>query len=506
MMRLPGGRLLAGIAAAGIVLLTVFGAAAANAAVPASTSGADTVAGVQTVNVPGLGDFPVTCINDAVAATDGSGGIIGRHVCRADDPAARVKLVCVTPPVANMFSFQSCSDFPPLITAMQAAAAAPPSTNTDQIDFKCNPIDYLCLAEESMSRNVAKWVTDSISWVFDQSAFDSSSTLFTVATNEAGFWWTIVGFVVVGAVAIGIAIAAIAGNPKLMVRAVIGLLGTFAITWVAIWGVGKLLDVVDGLTAPILAHGLATGGIQQTVMKLMYPGDFSGVVQNTSPAVVLLSLVALGAGLVIAAFVNSLRNFGLMVLIAFAPLAFSILATKAGSGWWRNWWSAVIALILTKPLVLGLLVLVLNGMGKVGSLYTIQAFPLIIGLFMSLLMPFVAFGLFSFVGAQAAGATDAFGHHAKGAARSAGQRLGALGRRGGGGSRGGSGNAGQPPGGGTPSRPRTAAATPNRGGSGGVSAAPQTSGGGSPAGSGGGGGVQKPAAIRDGRFKPDGTS
>lgn len=506
MMRLPGGRLLAGIAAAGIVLLTVFGAAAANAAVPGSTSSAGLVAVVQTVNVPGLGEFPVTCINDAVAATDGSGGIVGRHVCRADDPAARVKLVCVSPPVANMFSFQSCSDFPPLITAMQAAAAAPPSTNTDQIEFRCNPLDYLCLAEESISRNVAKWVTDSISWVFDQSAFDSSSTLFTVATNEAGFWWTIVGFVVVGAVAIGIAIAAIAGNPKLMVRAVLGLLGTFATTWVAIWGVGKLLDVVDGLTAPILAHGLATGGIQQTVMKLMYPGDFSGVVQNTSPAVVLLSLLALGAGLVIAAFVNSLRNFGLMVLIAFAPLAFSILATKAGSGWWRNWWSAVIALILTKPLVLGLLVLVLNGMGKVGSLYTIQAFPLIIGLFMSLLMPFVAFGLFSFVGAQAAGATDAFGHHAKGAARSAGNRLGALGRRGGGwGGGAGFRGAGQSPGGGTPSRPRTAAATPDRsGGGGGVLAAPPASGGGSPAGS--GGGVQKPAAIRDGRFKPGGTS
>jgi hypothetical protein len=500
-MRLPGGRLLAGIAAAGIVLFTVFGAVAADAAVPTNThvAGTAVTSGVAAVDVPGLGDYPVTCTNDAVPATDGSGGMVARHVCRADDVASRVKLVCVSPPGATAFSYESCSDLPALITALQAAAAGPPSTNSDQIDFKCNVLDYFCLAQESISRNVAKWATDSISWVFDQSAFDSSSILFTVATDEAGFWWTIVGFVVIAAVAIAIAIAAIAANPKLMVRAFLGLLGTFAITWLAIWGVGKLLDVVDGLTAPILAHGLATGGIQQTVMKLMYPSDFAGVVQSTSPTVIMLSLLALGVGLVIDAFVNSLRNFGLMVLIAFAPLAFSILATKAGSGWWRNWWSAVIALVLTKPLVLGLLVLVLNGTGKVGSLYTIQALPLIIGLFMSLLMPFVAFGLFSFVGAQAAGATDAFGHHAKGAARSAGNAaVRRVGRRGSSG--GGSGGVGKTSGGGTPSRPRTAAANPNRGSGGGAAVAPPATSGGSSS------GVQKPAAIRDGRFKPGSTN
>lgn len=381
--------------------------------------------------VPGVGDFPVSCDTVNVANDDGS--ITSTVACTADDATQRVEQVCVSSEDVQMgttITRTVCSDYQPMIDAL--AVKDDPNTDVNQLSFGCGLTDFVCLAQETTSRNVAQWVLDSIEWVFDSSSFNTSSSLWTVATNEAGFWWSIVTFVIVGAIAVGIAAGAVLGNRKIIGRAIFGLLLTFATTWTAINSLGYVLDAVDGLTEPILAHGLTNGTMAATIQALTFPSTMSAIIQTLSPLAGLVPLLLLAGGLAVAAFVNSLRDFGLMALISFAPLAFSLMPVKLGGAWVRNWCSAIVALLLTKPLVLGLLVMVMSGIGQVESIYSIQAFPLFIGLFMTLFMPFAAFALFSFVGAQAAQSVDGAGARFAGVARTAARsvrtRAGSIGR------------------------------------------------------------------------------
>ncbi|HEY8686365.1 MAG TPA: hypothetical protein VIO57_12230 [Chloroflexota bacterium] len=391
---------------------------------------------VKSVSVPPLGDFPVTCKDTSpprsIADARNMTPILLGESCTADDAGQRVSpAVCKNIAVASdttLATLSVCSDYQPLIDAATKQAAVPPPTPTN-LNFGCAPLDVTCISEETISNQAAKWIADDLKGLSANTAFNTSGPLWAVAVDQAGFWWTIVGFVVVGATAIGIALAAIMGDRKLILRAFGGILGTFAALFLSIWAVGKGLDVVDGLTAPLLAHATAGGSLQDTVMALLYPPGLSAILGNESPIAILLYLCLFCVGLVVMAFVDSVRNFGLMVLIAFAPLAFSILGTKVGSTWLRNWTAAVVALILTKPLTTGLLVMVLNGMGSVKSLYSVQALPLAFGLVLSLLMPFVAFGLFSFIGGAAAGSFEGVGAHLRGGGRDAGRLANTTSRR-----------------------------------------------------------------------------
>lgn len=377
-------------------------------------------------SVLGLGRFPVTC-----ESTVGSRSGAGTTTCLANDPTASEKQSCATIPTTSSgtgWPANLCTDYGPLKTAMKNAGApptgdGPEGTDPSSINFGCQFADVQCEAMQSIGQNVGSWVAQNIANVFDATAFNTSSTLWSVATNMSGFWWTIIGFFVLGAGAIGMTAAAITGKWRLFLRAIIGVGGTFAATFTAIYVLGKVLNIVDGLDAPILAFGTSSGGFQQTIMKLMVPpsaGAGSAIAGGFSAVIAIL---ALAGGLVVLAFVNSIRDLGLEVLVAFAPLAFALLGLKIGGLWVRRWVSAVFALVITKPLTLGLVVLSMNGAGAIGSLYTIQALPILIGFFMSFFMPFVAFGMFSFIGGAAAGATEAIGQrmgsHAKAAGRTA---------------------------------------------------------------------------------------
>lgn len=425
------------IAKAIVALVLVCGAGVSIALLPSAAIAAPLAASiVKSISVPPLGDFPVTCKDTSPPRSISDDRnmtplLLGKS-CTADAAGQRVSpAVCRNIVLAGdtmTATLRLCSDYQPLIDAATKRAAAPPPTPTN-LNFGCAPLDAACIFQETISNQAAKWVADNLKGLSANTAFNTSSPLWAVSTDQAGFWWTIVGFVVVGAIAIGITLAAIMGDRKLIFRAFGGILGTFAALFVSIWAVGKVLDVVDGLTDPLLAHATAGGSLQDTVMALLYPPGLSNIIGTEAPPTILLYLCLFCVGLIVMAFVDSVRNFGLMVLIAFAPIAFSILGTKAGSTWLRNWTAAVVALILTKPLTTGLLVMVLNGMGSVKSLYSVQALPLAFGLILSLLMPFVAFGLFSFVGGAAAGSFEGVGAHLRGGARDAGRLASTTSRR-----------------------------------------------------------------------------
>ena len=311
-----------------------------------------------------------------------------------------------------------CTDYVPLKAYLSEQEASATSNDDGQVNFDCGPLDAACKIQEDFSNDVADFIVDSLEWVFGNSGLNTSSPLYQNALDQAGFWWTVTSFFTIGAAAIGIGWSAIRGNRAGMIRAVIGLAATFASTWVAIFVLGYVLDIMDGLTEPILQSGVANGSIPASIRSLLFPDGIDGQIAAFGNLPAMLSIVGLALGLVVIVFVNSLRDFGLMVLIAFGPLAFALLPVKEGGAWIRNWASAVLALLLTKPLILGLLVLILSGAGGLESIYSIQALPLLIGFVVTLFMPFLAFGLFSFIGASA-GSVDQVGQGAARGAQSA---------------------------------------------------------------------------------------
>jgi hypothetical protein len=140
-------------------------------------------------------------------------------------------------------------------------------------------------------------------------------------------------------------------------------------------------------------------------------------------------------GMLLLMLVFAFRNIVLAALIAVGPVAWMLFPVRGiGPQWVVRYVSAVIVLLLTGPLTIGFLMLIINGLANVQTIWDPQSWPLLVGLALVAFAPFAVFGLFSFVGAVAADGVGSSlgsrgGRMASGAAQSAVRipsRLGGL--------------------------------------------------------------------------------
>ncbi|MCK6065750.1 MULTISPECIES: hypothetical protein [Microbacterium] len=286
------------------------------------------------------------------------------------------------------------------------------------VEYGCSLGDVVCVTFENAGRGLALSATSMMFAVAQNMRFDTSSLLWTAATDEWSFWqWAILA-VLFGAMVWALAAAIVSGDRAELVGALVRSFIAVPATAITLWATGHLLNAVDDLTWYVLNRDGA-GGLFATLQSVMWAGGQA----NYFFAFVIHGLLMLGMLLLMLVF--AFRNIVLAALIAVAPIAWMLYPARAvGPQWVVRYVSAVVVLLLTGPLTVGFVTLIINGLAGIKTIWDPQSWPLLIGLALVAFAPFAVFGLFSFVGAVAADAVgSSVGSHAgraaSGAARAA---------------------------------------------------------------------------------------
>ncbi|TQO19634.1 hypothetical protein FB472_1203 [Rhodoglobus vestalii] len=267
-----------------------------------------------------------------------------------------------------------------------------------KIDFKCALLDPSCTVGQMAASAFATSIGGSLSWAISQTSFNSDSRLWEASLTEWAWWQGAIILVILGAGIVAIVMAMATGDRSDLVTAVSRFALSLPLSAASLWIIGNLLDIVDLMVEPIINRTNAGGGVEKFMENLIFGGGGGNIFAATS----ILGLLAIATGVLVAVF--SFRNFALAALISMGPVAWMLFPTSFGKQWVVRYFSAVIALILTTPLTLGLLALVITGVGEVDTLWSIQALPFGIGLCMIAFVPIAAFSMFSFIGGTAADA------------------------------------------------------------------------------------------------------
>ncbi|MFD5600793.1 hypothetical protein ACFWHR_12155 [Leucobacter sp. NPDC058333] len=315
------------------------------------------------------------------------------------------------------------------------------------VDFECGVADLLCGSME----DAGNWVADAIKWLADTAlgsqSFRPGDALWNTAQAETGRWLGMAILVMAITFIVGLAGGAVLQRPDLIKRTVLATAASLPAFYFSYFIVGQGLLVIDEFSGGLLDRLTGKGGFA-TMIETLFSGQANwgahtvGTIVGAPPvAQMMLVLGVMACGLFFIMFAMAFRDFVLMILVAFAPLAFVLLPAKGTSDdWMKRWMSAVTAMALAKPLILGTLVLVMAGFGKVETIWSGAGLSLAIGVFITAFMPILAYSFFQWMGGGGGG--DHVGERAGGEAKQKTQKVvSAVGRRlpngkGGGGGRG----------------------------------------------------------------------
>jgi len=264
--------------------------------------------------------------------------------------------------------------------------------------------------------------------VADNMRFDTNSLLWTAAVGEWSFWQWAILIITFGAMVWAIAAAVVSGDREELVGALVRSFIAIPAVPISLWLTGHLLNAIDEMTWYIMNRD-GPMGLFSTLQSVMWAGGQA----NYFFAFLIHGLLMIGMLLLMLVF--AFRNIVLAALIAVGPVAWMMFPVRGiGPQWVVRYVSAVVVLLLTGPLTIGFVMLIINGLAGVRTIWDPRSWPLLVGLVLVAFAPFAIFGLFSFVGAVAAdGVGSRLGSHggrmAAGAARSAVRiptRLGGL--------------------------------------------------------------------------------
>ena len=306
-----------------------------------------------------------------------------------------------------MFSgFRLCVTGAAMTAYLASDAAGAPRVG---IDFQCGP-NPACKLQQDIAVSTTQMALDNIRGAMNNTAFTTNGAFWVGATTEFSWWRWVVVLVTVVAMAWGITLGLLKQDGPMVRAAVIGGILAWPAAELAVWTLGHLLNVSELLTQAVMGAN-SSGSFDSQIAELANSGTFADQISVVSSSLIL----ALGS--FVLTFVFAFRNLALMVLVAFAPLAFMLAPVRPGVRVITVWASAVLALMITKPLTMGLLALILTTGSEMDSLWVPEALPLLFGIILTAFMPLVAFTLFDFVGTQAVGSAEGAGR-AVGAAAS----------------------------------------------------------------------------------------
>ncbi|MGJ0202758.1 hypothetical protein NHL51_01185 [Leucobacter sp. gxy201] len=302
-----------------------------------------------------------------------------------------------------------------------------------KVDFDCGFADILCAATESQ----ANWMVDVINWlaeaVLEDEGLRPGDSLWSAVTSEAGLWLGMSIFVMFITFIVGVAAGAVMQRPELIKRSLISTALSLPAFYFAFFIVGEGLRVIDEFTGGLLTRLVGEDGFA-ALIEALFEGDVKlGVVgAMVSPPIgrMMVVIVLMAIGMVLIAVAMAFRDFALMILITFAPLAFVLMPAKGlDDVWSKRWVSAVTAMALAKPLIYGVLILTMAGFREVETVWSFKGLTLGIGFIMAAFMPIAVYGFFQFMDGGSGG--DQIGQRAGSmATQKAQQTTSVLGRAG----------------------------------------------------------------------------
>lgn len=277
----------------------------------------------------------------------------------------------------------------------------------EKIELGCSFGDLLCVGVEQTAQGLGSFVGWLAQIVLGTQDMSPGSTLWDNAISEASNWFAIAIVVMLATAIIGLSTGMLSMKPGRVWATLGGLAAAVPSTYIALGLGGELLSISDQMSALTLERLGGTDGFQNVFRAAAQGGTGSddlgaiadlvtGGIASGIPTV--LMLVGLILGLMLMSFALAFRNLGLMVLIAFAPLAFMAVPMKGGWGIAKKWGLAGIALLLAKPLMFGVLAMVLKSADGM-ALFSAQTLTVMTGLFVVSFMPMMAYSFFSFLGA-----------------------------------------------------------------------------------------------------------
>ncbi len=277
------------------------------------------------------------------------------------------------------------------------------------------------------ARDLAQVAESMLLGAFDGSVGTLGNAEWTIATVFTGRLGAVMGVFAVAFCAIEV-IAGMAGRDPMRIfkGAAVALLA-WPITATAAWATIKLTNVSDSLSTAILSGSSA----EEVATRFFVPLQ---VMLAANPAggsliVMVFALFVLVPTLLLS-LVMAFRSFGLLIAVAFAPVALMTQGWAKMRGMARGWATIVGALLVTKPLAAGVIIIsleLLETLPDVGALIMGT-----VGLWMAAFAPAAAAGLFNFAGGEVAAAQGVAsaqaGRHMVGAGKGA-AKLGAAGAR-----------------------------------------------------------------------------
>lgn len=373
--------LIAAVALAAAAVLSSTSAAAALTAAPSVGAGMAAAASVSGSGWPATG---------ATCETAGN-----QVSCTPTDPAENVPARC-------FLNVKTDSGDGTVCTTHEATAEALLATGAKEAvhEYGCGFGDAVCVTIQAWGNGLAMGTAGMMLAVVKATEFNTSGVLWDAATGQWSFWaWAVLGVVFISTVwaitaalfsrerdnvlrAIGRAAMAIAGIP------------------LSLWAVGEVVDAFDQLVA-YTVNGNGLYGMLTRLQEVMFAGGRGNYLWMYMVSLLLF------IGILLILLVFSFRNIALAALIMAGPLAWMLFpAQNVGQQWVVRYFSALLTLLLTGPLTIGFLMLILDGLSALPSLWDPSTLPLLIGLMLVAFAPMAVFSLFSFAGASA---VDAIG-------------------------------------------------------------------------------------------------
>lgn len=290
-------------------------------------------------------------------------------------------------------------------------------------DINCNIVYGAAKIVDGFARAESAGAWSFIKESFTGSAGTITSDEWTVATDMTSRWSIVVLVVVAGVTLVKVMTEIIGGSPQKAASGFIMGCLAWPFTVLSVYTAIRLTGGVDLLTIGILGSGdkSAAEVIPQIIgsstvnydMANEILGAANSPIDDEAVRALVQSLIVCMCALLqllaafLLAFMLAFRNFAMLVLIGFAPVAFMALPVRTTGAWARKWAEVTIALIIAKPVAAGVLVMSIDLFTSGSDFW--QYLVGCVAMCMAAFAPVITMRMFSFIGGDQAAAQGSHG-------------------------------------------------------------------------------------------------
>lgn len=248
-----------------------------------------------------------------------------------------------------------------------------------------------------------------LSWMLVREAFTGNAGTiedneWTISTAMTSRWGLLLLVVVFALVLVQMIMSAASGNIRQAVNAFFSGILAWPTTLVAVWLTVILTGATDRLTVGVLSSGEGPAeDIFNRYMTNIETVSFGEISETLGKAFIIALMLTISTiASILLSLMLSFRNFALICLVGFSPLAFMAMPMVSIRSWITKWAQAVMALIMAKPIAAGMLVLSVDLGANSSGVY--QWLTAVVAMLMAAFAPVITLRLFQFMGAETASA------------------------------------------------------------------------------------------------------